>query len=180
MCRKPDNNFDFTFPVLTVDSPAEFEAGVVRGRHGERSPLPGPWDVRQCRRATARWQLHRSRHPPARDHPPLLGPFPGQTGIRGVQRAAAHLALLHERPLFGRRRLARGRSTRIFLPQTAPGQELTKGQAGLLVDQISPRTPFVLLSSDSKPGRMEETFDSPYSVHTAESKQQTGCAPLQT
>lgn len=111
---------------------AEPKAGVMRSRHGKGSPLPRPRDVRQCCRAAARRQLLGSGHPPARGHPPLLRPLPGQASVCGFQRAAAHLPLLHERPLPGGRRLAGGRGAGLFRPQAPPQQELTNREAGLL------------------------------------------------
>lgn len=111
--------------------PAEFEAAVVWRRDGERPPLPGARNVRQCRRAPARRQLLGPGHPPARHHPPFLRPFSGQAGVRGLQRAAAHVPLLHEGPVLGGRRLAAGSGARILWPQTATHQELAGRGAAL-------------------------------------------------
>ncbi|TKS83626.1 putative ATP-dependent RNA helicase DHX33 [Collichthys lucidus] len=88
------------------------------GRNGERSPLPRPRDVRQRSRATTRRQLLSSGHSPACGHPPVLRPFPGQASVRRLQRAAAHLPLLHEGPVSGGRRLAAGRGAGVLRPQT--------------------------------------------------------------
>lgn len=103
----------------------------MRVGDGERSPLPRQRDVRQRGGAAARRQLLGPGHPPARRHPPLLRPLPGQASIRGLQRAAAHLPLLHERPVSGGCRLAAGRGAGVLWPQTPPHQELTDGETGL-------------------------------------------------
>lgn len=98
----------------------------MRGRHSQRSPLPCQRDVSQRRRAAARWDLLGSGHPPACGYSSLLRPVPGQASIRGLQRAAAHLPLLHERPVFGGCRVAAGCSARVLWSQTASQQELAR------------------------------------------------------
>lgn len=130
---------DFCLPPVVLVFPAEFETGVVRRRHGKRSALPRTRNVCQRRRAPTRRQLLGSGHPPARDHPPLLRPLPGQASVRGLQRAAAHLPLLHEGPVFGGCRLAAGSGTGILWPQAATHQKLTNREAAL--KQNSGRTP---------------------------------------
>lgn len=104
--------------------PAELEAGFLRGRHSQRSPLPCQRDVSQRRWAAAWWELLSSGHPPACGNSSLLCPVPGQASIRSLQRASAHLPLLHERPVFGGGWVAVGRSARVFWPQTAIHQKL--------------------------------------------------------
>lgn len=90
--------------------------------------MPGPRPLHQRRRAAAWWQLRGPGYPSAREHPPVISPLPGQAGIRGVQRAAAHLTLLHERSVPGGCWLAAGGSPRILSPQATHHQELVFGK----------------------------------------------------
>lgn len=105
--------------------PAQFKVGVVWGRDREHSPLPRARYVRQRCWATTRRQLLGSGHSTASGHPSFLCTFPVKASIRCLQWAAAHVPMLHERPLFGGRRLATGRSTRVLWPQAPPHKELT-------------------------------------------------------
>lgn len=119
--------------------------------HWERSPLPRPRDVRQRRGAPTRRQLLSSGHAPARGHPPLLRPLPGQASIHDLQRAAAHVPLLHERPVFGGRRLAARGGAGVLWPQTPTDQELTTEKRRL--ELISARTPPLKPPSGYKTGK---------------------------
>lgn len=96
----------------------------MRSRNRKCAALPCSWDVHQRCGAPAWRQLLGSGHSPARDHPPVVGPFPGQASLCDLQRAAAHLPLLHEGTLFGGRRLAAGRSAGVLRTQAAHQQEL--------------------------------------------------------
>ncbi len=110
-------------PVIPCSSDAH-EAGVVSVGPGERAALSGSRSVHERGGAAAGRLLRGSGHTPARVHPSLIRPVPGQARLRGVQRAPAHVALLHEGSVFGGRRLAAGSRAGVFPPEAARVQEL--------------------------------------------------------
>lgn len=111
--------------AVILCSSVEHEAGIVSVGPGERAALSGSRFVHERCGAAAGRLLRGSGHTPARGHPSLIRPVPGQTRLRGVQRAPAHVTLLHEGSVFGGRRLAAGSRAGVFPPEAARDQELT-------------------------------------------------------
>lgn len=110
---------------MILCSSDEHEAGIVSVGAGERAALSGSRFVHERGGASAGRLLRSSGHTPARGHPSLIRPVPGQTRLRGFQRAPAHVALLHEGSVFGGRRLAAGSRAGVFPPEAARDEELT-------------------------------------------------------